>query len=143
MNIEHFLAILEKSPPEIHASILFCHFGIRSNKQNTPEKKISTLLLLIASVLMYLLVIIFYQICFCSATGASFCYLLSYLVGRRLVKKYLPERSADWANKVQKHKDNLMSYIIFLRITPFLPNWFINIVSPVIDVHLKPFWIGT
>jgi len=82
-------------------------------------------------------------ICFCSATGASFCYLLSYLVGRRLVKTYLPERSADWARKVEKQKDNILGYIIFLRITPFLPNWFINIVSPVIDVHLKPFWIGT
>ena len=82
-------------------------------------------------------------ICFCSATGASFCYLLSYLVGRKLVKKYLPERSAAWASKVEKQKDNLLGYIIFLRITPFLPNWFINIVSPVLDVHLKPFWIGT
>lgn len=82
-------------------------------------------------------------ICFCSATGASFCYLLSYLVGRRLVKTYLPERSADWAQKVEKQKDNLLGYIIFLRITPFLPNWFINIVSPVIDVHLRPFWLGT
>ena len=29
------------------------------------------------------------------------------------------------------------------RITPFLPNWFINIVSPVIGVDLRPFWIGT
>ena len=67
----------------------------------------------------------------------------SMIPGRRLVKKYLPQRSANWAKKVQKHKDSLMSYIIFLRITPFLPNWFINIVSPVIDVHLKPFWIGT
>ena len=35
------------------------------------------------------------------------------------------------------------SYIIFLRITPFLPNWFINLVSPVIGVKLTPFWIGT
>ena len=33
--------------------------------------------------------------------------------------------------------------IFILRITPFLPNWFINIVSPVIDVALKPFWLGT
>ena len=33
-------------------------------------------------------------------------------------------------------------YICF-RITPFLPNWFINIVSPVIGVDLRPFWIGT
>jgi len=82
-------------------------------------------------------------ICFCSATGASFCYLLSYLVGRRLVKKYLPERSASWAQKVEKQKGNILGYIIFLRITPFLPNWFINIVSPVIDVQLRPFWLGT
>ena len=87
--------------------------------------------------------VLIFQICFCSATGASFCYLLSYLVGRRLVRKYLPERSADWAEKVEKQKDNLLGYIIFLRITPFLPNWFINIVSPVLDVHLRPFWIGT
>lgn len=82
-------------------------------------------------------------ICFCSATGASFCYLLSYLVGRRLVHRYLPERANEWAKKVEHHKSNILSYIIFLRITPFLPNWFINIVSPVIDVRLKPFWIGT
>ena len=56
-----------------------------------------------------------FQICFCSATGASFCYLLSYLVGRRLVHKYLPERAADWSRKVDKHKNNILSYIIFLR----------------------------
>ena len=45
--------------------------------------------------------------------------------------------------QVQKHKDDLLSYIIFLRITPFLPNWFINISSPVIDVPLLPFFVGT
>ena len=35
---------------------------------------------------------------------------------------------------------NLLSYIMFLRITPFLPNWFINIVSPVIG-RLCGVWI--
>lgn len=40
-------------------------------------------------------------VCFCSATGASFCYLLSYLVGRRLVRHYLPERAAQWSSKVR------------------------------------------
>lgn len=82
-------------------------------------------------------------ICICSATGASFCYLLSYLVGRQLVHKYLPERSVQWSEKVNQHRDNMLSYIIFLRITPFLPNWFINVVSPVIGVDLRPFWLGT
>jgi len=82
-------------------------------------------------------------VCFCSATGASFCYLLSYLVGRRLVQKYLPERAASWKAKVEEHRDHMLGYIVFLRITPFLPNWFINIVSPVIGVSLWPFWLGT
>ncbi|XP_076032180.1 transmembrane protein stas isoform X2 [Oratosquilla oratoria] len=82
-------------------------------------------------------------ICFCSATGASFCYLLSYLAGRPLVIKYLPEKVKSWQGKVEKHRDNLLFYIIFLRITPFLPNWFINITSPIINVPLTPFWLGT
>ena len=45
--------------------------------------------------------------------------------------------------KVEAQRGNLLSYIIFLRITPFLPNWFINIVSPVIGVPLPPFWFGS
>jgi len=36
----------------------------------------------------------------CSAIGASFCYLLSYLVGRRLVWRYIPERAIEWSTHV-------------------------------------------
>ncbi|XP_034247079.1 transmembrane protein 41B-like isoform X2 [Thrips palmi] len=82
-------------------------------------------------------------VCFCSATGASLCFLLSSLVGRRVVYKYWPERAAQWAATVKKQNDNLFNYMVFLRVTPFLPNWFINIVAPVIDVPIKPFWLGT
>jgi|688.fasta_scaffold396234_1 uncharacterized membrane protein YdjX (TVP38/TMEM64 family) len=45
--------------------------------------------------------------------------------------------------QVNEHKNNLLNYIIFLRITPFLPNWFINITSPVIGVSMSPFFFGT
>ncbi|KAI9563353.1 hypothetical protein GHT06_010814 [Daphnia sinensis] len=82
-------------------------------------------------------------VCFCSATGASLCYLLSYLVGTKLVNKFAKERAESWAQKVNQHRNNLLNYIIFLRITPFLPNWFINITSPVIGVPLGPFFFGT
>ena len=37
----------------------------------------------------------------------------------------------------------MTSYILFLRITPFLPNWFINVVSPVINVPLWTFFFAT
>ncbi|CAK6954769.1 transmembrane protein 41B [Scomber scombrus] len=82
-------------------------------------------------------------VCLCSGLGASFCYMLSYLVGRPMVYKYLTERAQKWSQQVDKHRDHLINYIIFLRITPFLPNWFINITSPVINVPLGVFFIGT
>ncbi|CAG0879400.1 unnamed protein product [Cyprideis torosa] len=84
-----------------------------------------------------------FLVCFCSATGASFCYLLSFLVGRRLVYRYFPDKAREWSQTVNRHRDNLFNYMLFLRITPFLPNWFINITAPVIDVPLSPFFVGT
>ena len=100
----------------------------------------------------------------CSSIGATNCYLLSSLVATKLVHKYLPDRAAQFSKQVlvlspkspfkppheyfllwqvQRQKDSLLYYIIFLRVTPFLPNWFINVVSPVIDVPLTPFFLGT
>ncbi|KAG1669218.1 Transmembrane protein 41B [Nymphon striatum] len=84
-----------------------------------------------------------FLVCLCSALGASFCFLLSYVLGRMVVYKYFPEKVATWSNHVNKHRDSLLWYIIFLRITPFLPNWFINVTSPVINVPLLPFFMGT
>ena len=37
----------------------------------------------------------------------------------------------------------MLFYIIFLRITPFVPNWFMNLSSPLIDIPLRPFLLGT
>ncbi|XP_063635812.1 transmembrane protein 41 homolog isoform X1 [Cydia splendana] len=83
------------------------------------------------------------MVCCCSAIGASLCFFLSNLLGKKLVKKFFPERAAQWAKAVEKHKNNLLNYIIFLRVTPFLPNWFINMTAPVIGVPLVPFAVGT
>ena len=79
----------------------------------------------------------------CSALGATFCYLLSAMVGHGLVKKYFPERLKSWRAQAARHHDDMLWYIIFLRITPFLPNWFINLASPIIGVRLMPFFWGT
>lgn len=82
-------------------------------------------------------------VCLCSAIGASLCYLISYCLGRRLVLYYWPERVARWKTQVLKHRANMFYYVVFLRITPILPNWFINITSPIVDVNLSPFFTGT
>ncbi|CAE1269896.1 Transmembrane protein 41 homolog,Transmembrane protein 41B [Acanthosepion pharaonis] len=84
-----------------------------------------------------------FLVCLCSAIGASFCYLIADFVGHKWVEKYWPTRVADWQAQVASYREHLLNYIIFLRITPFLPNWFINIAAPVINVPLKQFFLGT
>ena len=84
-----------------------------------------------------------FLVCLCSALGSSFCYMLSHLVGRPVVHKYFTERAQQWSQQVDKHRDLLINYIIFLRITPLLPNCFVNAISPLIDVPLGVFFLGT
>lgn len=36
----------------------------------------------------------------------------------------------------------LLNYIVFLRVTPILPNTFINVASPIVGVPLAPFALG-
>ena len=88
-------------------------------------------------------ILFFFSIYQCSALGATFCYFLSAMVGHGLVKKYCPERLKSWKAQIGRHHDDMLWYIMFLRITPFLPNWFINLASPVIGVRLMPFFWGT
>uniref|UniRef100_A0A8C5LJG1 Transmembrane protein 41B n=1 Tax=Jaculus jaculus TaxID=51337 RepID=A0A8C5LJG1_JACJA len=102
-----------------------------------------SIFLSILSGFLYPFPLALFLVCLCSGLGASFCYMLSYLVGRPVVYKYLTEKAIKWSQQVERHREHLINYIIFLRITPFLPNWFINITSPVINVPLKLFFIGT
>ncbi|CAD6195787.1 unnamed protein product [Caenorhabditis auriculariae] len=82
-------------------------------------------------------------VCSCSAFGAVVCYMLSHLFGRSIVMRRFPERVAKWQEDVSKHRDDFLNYMIFLRVTPIVPNWLINIASPVLDVPLSPFFWGT
>lgn len=82
-------------------------------------------------------------ICCCSGTGASMCFLMSKIVGQPLVNRLAPQKAAEWKAKVDENKDDLFNYILFLRITPFLPNWFINLTGPLVGVPLSPFFWGS
>ncbi|XP_075158638.1 transmembrane protein stas [Haematobia irritans] len=92
---------------------------------------------------LYRFPIALFLICFCSSVGATLCYSLSNLVGRRLIKHFWPKKISEWSKHVDKHRDSLFNYMLFLRMTPILPNWFINLASPVIGVPLSTFAFGT
>jgi uncharacterized membrane protein YdjX (TVP38/TMEM64 family) len=80
--------------------------------------------------------------------GACCCYMLSTVFGakladavdHRLMKgKGVPKLRAA----VQRYRSELLVYLLFLRLTPVLPNWLVNLASPVVQVPLKTFASAT
>ena len=45
--------------------------------------------------------------------------------------------------QVAKRRKNLLNYMLFLRVTPTLPNTFINLASPIVDVPYHIFFLAT
>ena len=45
--------------------------------------------------------------------------------------------------QVAKRKEKLLNYMLFLRITPTLPNTFINLASPIVDIPFHVFFLAT
>lgn len=60
-----------------------------------------------------------------------------------MVKKCLDKRLTQFQTQLDKHRDDLIYYLLFLRVTPLLPNWFINISSPILNVPISKFALAT
>ncbi|OAF66473.1 Transmembrane protein 41B [Intoshia linei] len=82
-------------------------------------------------------------VCSCSAIGATLCYYISMTIGKRLILTRFSQKIHKFSLMIENNKNCLFNYIVFLRVTPFLPNWFINITSPIINVPIFPFFWGT
>ncbi|EIN04952.1 hypothetical protein PUNSTDRAFT_92406 [Punctularia strigosozonata HHB-11173 SS5] len=82
--------------------------------------------------------------CACVATGATLCYLLSAALGPALLA--LPSwhaRFHTWSTKIAAQRDNLMSFLIVLRIAPLPPHWVVNVLAPHLGIGIAPFWAST
>ncbi|KAG6336363.1 hypothetical protein ID866_2720 [Astraeus odoratus] len=82
--------------------------------------------------------------CTCVATGASLCYLISAAFGPALltVPKW-KDRLDKWSLKLASQRENIISFLIVLRIAPLPPHWVINVVCPHVGIGLVPFWTST
>ncbi|KZT06117.1 oxalate transporter [Laetiporus sulphureus 93-53] len=82
--------------------------------------------------------------CTCVASGATLCYLISAAFGPALLTMPKWKARADiWAEKISAQKDNLISYLIVLRIAPLPPHWVVNVLCPHLGIGIIPFWIST
>eukprot|EP00803_Ostreobium_quekettii_P002582 evm.model.scf_1029.4 EVM.evm.TU.scf_1029.4 scf_1029:50260-54680(-) len=78
-----------------------------------------------------------------STTGSCCCYYMSFFIGRPLVHAIWPKQLDAYGLEVEKRRQHLLNYIIFLRVTPVLPNTFISVASPIVGVPIGPFAMGT
>jgi len=74
--------------------------------------------------------------------GSCCCYCLSSLLAQSCLDRCFPSLLSRFRSFIedQQADHNLLYQLLFLRISPILPNWFINLASP----HLRiPFYLFT
>ena len=55
----------------------------------------------------------------------------------------MPKKLAWFQDKIDQNKHNLFYYFLFLRLTPVVPNWFLNASSAIVGVPFSIFFIAT
>lgn len=79
----------------------------------------------------------------CSCLGASLCYLMSLTLARQLVLRKFPALFNKFNAMVRKNQHNLFWYMLFLRLTPLIPNWFVNLASPLVGIPYRYFLVAS
>merc|ERR1711937_1082438 len=45
--------------------------------------------------------------------------------------------------RAAQEKEHMLAFNFFLRLTPFAPNWFINMAAPVVGIPIVPFFVAS
>ncbi|KAB5577450.1 hypothetical protein PHYPO_G00210390 [Pangasianodon hypophthalmus] len=77
--------------------------------------------------------------CVLTTVGASMCFLLSHFFGKQHIIRIFPDRVAQLQGKVEENRSSLFFFLLFLRLFPMSPNWFLNMSSPIVNIPLTQF----
>ncbi|XP_060786436.1 transmembrane protein 41A-A isoform X2 [Neoarius graeffei] len=77
--------------------------------------------------------------CVLTTVGASMCFLLSHFFGKQYIIRIFPDRVAQLQRKVMENRSSLFFFLLFLRLFPMSPNWFLNMSSPIVNIPLTYF----
>jgi uncharacterized membrane protein YdjX (TVP38/TMEM64 family) len=76
--------------------------------------------------------------------GASLGAVTVFLIARSAVGDTLSQRAGPWLAKLSRgFQKDALSYMLFLRLVPAFPFWFVNIAPAVLGVPLRTFVLGT
>mmetsp|Transcript_13174 Transcript_13174/g.18243 ORF Transcript_13174/g.18243 Transcript_13174/m.18243 type:complete len:272 (+) Transcript_13174:171-986(+) len=77
-----------------------------------------------------------------SSFGGMCAYLLSYLMLRETLEKRFPSLFDKLRKAVKSFGSNIWFAMIFLRVTPLVPNWFVSLGAPLVGMPLHVFFLG-
>ncbi|XP_046514069.1 transmembrane protein 41A isoform X1 [Equus quagga] len=80
--------------------------------------------------------------CVLTSVGATCCYLLSSIFGKQLVVSYFPDKVALLQRKVEENRNSLFFFLLFLRLFPMTPNWFLNLSAPILNIPVVQFFFS-
>ena len=76
--------------------------------------------------------------------GATLGATVVFLIARTAVGDTLHQRAGPWLAKLSEgFRKDALSYMLFLRLVPAFPFWFVNIAPAVLGVPLRTFVLGT
>jgi uncharacterized membrane protein YdjX (TVP38/TMEM64 family) len=79
-----------------------------------------------------------------SVVGATIGATVLFLIARSAIGGMLNERAAPWLAKLRRgFAEDALSYLLFLRLVPAFPFWFVNIAPAVLGVPLRTYVTGT
>lgn len=78
-----------------------------------------------------------------STVGASLNYWLAQLLLKDAILALFSSRIGAFKAELVKHKSNMLNYMLFVRVTPVLPHWFVNVASPVVGIPFHVFLLAT
>jgi len=79
-----------------------------------------------------------------AVAGATVGATIIFLIARSALGEGLTTRAAPWIAKLRAgFADHALSYLLFLRLVPAFPFWFVNIAPAILGVSLRTYVIGT
>lgn len=73
-----------------------------------------------------------------STVGTTLNFFIVKLALKDALTSLVPKRIGAFQAELSRHQDSLLSYMLFVRVTPILPHWFVSIASPIVGI---PYYI--
>lgn len=81
---------------------------------------------------------------FATVLGATIGALILFLSARTACSEWLARTEGPWLRTLREgFERNALSYLLFLRLVPAFPFWFVNVAAAVLRLPLRTFTIGT